>query len=108
MTTMRMLFGAGLLAGVAVTPIQAQTASKPLGLTAPVRMQAAGKVIQVEAPGYAAPCWADVDGDRRKDLVVGQFAQGRMKVYRNLGKGKLAEGRWLEAGGTVAEVPGVW
>ena len=44
----------------------------------------------------------------KKDLVVGQFNGGKMKVYRNLGGGKLAEGEWLEADGEIAEVPGVW
>ena len=74
----------------------------------PVRLKAGEAFIQVEAPGYAFPSWADADGDGKKDLVVGQFARGAMKVYRNLGDGKLAEGKWLEAGGKVAEVPGVW
>lgn len=76
--------------------------------TAPLRMQAADQLIKIEPPGYAAPCWADLDGDGHKDLLVGQFAQGRIKVYRNLGEGRLAEGRWLEAAGNVAEIPGVW
>lgn len=89
----------------------------PLGLafapqgdefTAPVRLKGGDEFVKVESPGYAAPCWADVDGDGKKDLVVGQFAKGKLKVYRNLGKGKLAEGKWLEAEGDVAEVPGVW
>lgn len=75
---------------------------------APVRLSAGGELIQVESPGYASPCWADVDGDGEKDLVVGQFAKGKMKVYRNLGGGKLAAGEWLEADGEIAEVPGVW
>lgn len=75
---------------------------------APVRLQADGELVRVEEPGYAAPCWTDVDGDGRKDLVVGQFKDGKMKVYRNLGEGKLAAGQWLEADGDIAEVPGVW
>lgn len=75
---------------------------------APVRLRAGDAYVQVEKPGYACPCWFDVDGDGAKDLIVGQFAKGKMKVYRNLGGGKLAEGEWLEAGGDVAEVPGVW
>ena len=75
---------------------------------APVRLKAGGVPIRVEAPGYAAPCWVDVDGDGKKDLVVGQFRDGKMKVYKNLGKGKFAEGVWLQAEGKDAEVPGVW
>ena len=74
----------------------------------PVRLKAGGVPIRVESPGYASPCWVDVDGDGKKDLVVGQFNKGKLKVYKNLGNGKFAEGVWLQAGGAVAEVPGVW
>jgi hypothetical protein len=49
-----------------------------------------------------------VDVDGKKELFVGQFNQGKIKVYKNLGKGKFAEGVWLQAEGKVAEVPGVW
>lgn len=74
----------------------------------PVRLEADGKPVRLEKPGFAAPCWHDVDGDGRKDLVVGQFAGGKIRVFKNLGDGKLAAGAWLEADGKVAEVPGVW
>jgi hypothetical protein len=76
--------------------------------TEPVRLKAGEGYVRVESPGWAAPCWQDVDRDGKKDLVVGQFMKGKMRVYRSLGDGKLAEGKWLEAGGQVAEVPGVW
>jgi hypothetical protein len=69
----------------------------------PVRLKAGGAPIRVEAPGYAAPC---LDG--KQDLYVGQFNKGKIKVYKNLGKGNFAEGVWLQAGGKDAEVPGVW
>ena len=74
----------------------------------PVRVEAGGAAIRVESPGYAAPCWADIDGDGKKDLLVGQFRQGKIRVFKNLGAGKLAAGTWLQAEGQVAEVPGVW
>jgi hypothetical protein len=74
----------------------------------PVRVSAGPEPVRVEAPGYAAPCWADVDGDGKKDLLVGQFSQGKIRVYKNLGDDKLAAGEWLLAEGAVAEVPGVW
>jgi hypothetical protein len=74
----------------------------------PVRLQGGGEAVRVESPGWAAPCWADIDGDGKKDLLVGQFAQGKIRVYKNLGDNQLAAGEWLKAEGAVAEVPGVW
>jgi hypothetical protein len=73
-------------------------------------MTAEGAAVRVESPGYAAPCWADIDGDDKKDLLVGQFNDGKIQVFKNLGAGpeKLAAGDWLQAEGKVAEVPGVW
>src|SRR5215471_16473320 len=74
----------------------------------PMLLKADGKAIRVESPGYAAPCWADLDGKGKKDLLVGQFNGGKIRVYKNRGGGKLAAGAWLQAGGKDAEVPGVW
>jgi hypothetical protein len=74
----------------------------------PTRMTAGGEAVRVEAPGYAAPCWQDIDGDGNKDLLVGQFNQGKIKVYKGDGTSKIAKGEWLQADGTTAEVPGVW
>ena len=53
-------------------------------------MTAADGVVRVEAPGYASPCWADVDGDGKKDLLVGQFKDGKIRVFKGLGGEKLA------------------
>jgi hypothetical protein len=75
---------------------------------APVRLRAGDDFVRVESPGYAFPCWADADGDGVPDLVVGQFRGGRMRVFKNLGHGKLAPGKWLEVDGNAAEIPGVW
>jgi FG-GAP-like repeat len=74
----------------------------------PVRLKADGVPVHVEEPGWACPCWADMDGDGKKDLLVGQFNGGKIRVYRNLGDGKLAAGDWLKADGAPAEIPGVW
>jgi len=62
--------------------------------------------IRVESPGYAFPCWANLHG--KQHLLVGQFNQGKMQVFQHLGGTEFAPGRWLQAGGKVAEVPGVW
>jgi hypothetical protein len=74
----------------------------------PIRLMADGVPVRVESPGWACPCWADIDGDGKKDLLVGQFHGGKIRVYKNLGDGKLAAGDWLKADGAVAEIPGVW
>ena len=74
----------------------------------PVQLKAGKQSVRVESPGYAAPCWADIDGDGKKDLLVGQFAGGKIRFYKNLGDGNLAAPSWLKAGGKVAEIPGVW
>jgi hypothetical protein len=80
----------------------------PAAFEPPVRLEADGRPVRVESPGYAAPCWADIDGDGKKDLLVGQFSGGKIRVYKNLGDAKLAAGDWLKAEGAVAQVPGVW
>lgn len=74
----------------------------------PVRLKADGKQVSVESPGYASPCVADIDGDGIKDLLVGQFNDGKIKVYSGLGENKFGKGKWLKAGGKIAKVPGVW
>ncbi len=75
---------------------------------APQRLKAGGKYVRTEEPGWAAPCWYDVNRDGRKDLAVGQFAGGKILICLGEKNGALAAGTWLEAEGDVAEVPGVW
>ncbi len=95
-----------LLAICAVAPLS--LGPQGPSFSEPIQLLADGEKIRVEKPGYAAPCLHDVDGDGKKDLVVGQFAKGRMKVYKGTGDGRFAAGEWLMAEGQPAEVPGVW
>ncbi len=63
-------------------------------LAAPVRLEAAGQVIDTEV-GHAAPFVYDFDGDGTQDLLVGQFGNGLLTIYRNDGTNsepKLAAG----------------
>lgn len=50
----------------------------------PVRLLAAGQPIDTEV-GHAAPLFDDFDGDGLKDLLVGQFGDGILRIYRNTG-----------------------
>lgn len=74
----------------------------------PIKLKGGSEAVRVDSPGYAAPCWVDIDGDGKKDLLVGQFSGGKIRVYKGLGDLKFAKGVWLQAEGKVAEVPGVW
>lgn len=65
-----------------------------------------------EEPGYAAPCLADIDGDGKEELLVGQFKGGNIAVYPikdlTAKSGQLGAPTWLESKGQRIEVPGVW
>jgi hypothetical protein len=54
-------------------------------LEEPIAVCVAGRPLDVEHSGHAAPCVADFDGDALNDLLVGEFYQGRLRVYRNVG-----------------------
>jgi hypothetical protein len=76
-------------------------------LTPPVRIEAAGKPIDT-AIGHAAPFVGDFDGDGVHDLLVGQFGDGLLWVFRNEGtnaRPKLAAGVKFQAGGKDGRVP---
>lgn len=76
-------------------------------LADPIVIEADGEPIRVTT-GHAAPFVVDLDGDGLKDLVVGQFGEGRARIYRNLGTAeepRFADFTWLEAEGEPASVP---
>jgi hypothetical protein len=92
--------------------VRAAAASDETAFEKPMRLRAGDGYVKVEAPGYACPTMFDVDGDGTKDLVVGQFNGGKMRMYKGVasgaGRGSFAAGEWLMADGKVAQVPGVW
>ena len=76
-------------------------------LAAPVRVLAAGKPIDTDV-GHAAPFYGDFDGDGVKDLLVGQFGQGILWIYRNEGtnaRPKFAAGVKFKGGKQDGRVP---
>jgi hypothetical protein len=71
------------------------------------KVLAGGQPIDVEI-GHSAPWFADMDGDQVKDLLVGQFGEGKLRIYRNAGTNaepKFGEFKFFEAGGKDASVP---
>src|SRR5262245_55829697 len=73
----------------------------------PTRIEAGGKVIDIER-GDIAPLYVDFDGDGVKDLLVGTFTPGDLRIYKNYGtdtKPAFREFEVLQAGGVAAKVP---
>ena len=74
----------------------------------PVRLTVAEEPLDVQRIGHAAPFFGDIDGTGRKDLLVGQFHEGRLRIYRNVGKNALprfGDFTWFKAGADLGRVP---
>ena len=77
-------------------------------LKPPVRIEANGSPIDTGGIGYAAPFYADFDNDGARDLLVGEFSQGRMRVFRNHGSDArpiFKDHEFFHAGGELGTVP---
>ena len=74
----------------------------------PSRLSAADGVIDSgDSLGHSGPWVEDVDGDGRRDLIVGDFS-GLFRLYRNEGTNReprYAAAVNLQAGGVDAKVP---
>src|SRR5688572_20057191 len=86
---------------IAATPAFAQELGKP------VRLEAGGKPIDTEV-GHATPALYDWDGDGKRDLLVGQFGGGKMKIFKNTGSNqspRFAAEEFLTADGKIVTTP---
>ncbi len=93
------------LAATAAPPLVFAGEAPRLG--APIQVKDGDRAIDVEI-GHAAPLLEDWDGDGKPDLLVGQFGNGKLRLYRNAGT--AAEPRfkgfeWVQAGGGDAKIP---
>jgi hypothetical protein len=73
----------------------------------PVRLEAGGKPVDTEI-GHAGPGYFDIDRDGKKDLLVGQFGGGKLRIYRNTGTNaepKFADVEWFRADGEIVTTP---
>jgi hypothetical protein len=76
-------------------------------LAPPVQLRAGGQPINVDM-GHAAPFVADLNGDGQMVLLVGQFGQGKLRLYPNIGsrnEPRFDRFEWFQAGGQVVSLP---
>ncbi len=95
--------------GAAVFAVAACLTYAPLGaqeFNAPVKLKAGDKIISVDV-GHAHPAFADFDGDGLRDLLVGQYGGGQLRIYRNVGTAsapRFDRFSWFQAGGKAGRV----
>ena len=106
---MRMFFAViVLLALVGLTGGLSAVMAEPKDELLPaVKIMAGGKPIDTDL-GHAAPFLVDFDGKGVKDLLVGQFGEGKLAIYRNIGtdrKPKFDKKEWFQGGAATGRVP---
>ena len=72
-----------------------------------VRLKADGKLIDTDV-GHAAPFLFDLDSDGDRDLLVGQFGDGKLKFYFNTGTDKkpvYGKPEWFKIGKEFGKIP---
>jgi hypothetical protein len=74
----------GIAIGLAAALAVRTAAAGPSELAAPTKILADGKPIDV-AIGHAAPFVADLQGNGTLSLLVGQFGEGKLAIYSNVG-----------------------
>ena len=90
-----------------VASILAAADADAADLAPPVQVQAGGQPINVDM-GHAAPFLADLKGDGQLVLLVGQFGEGKLRLYPNVGTRndpKFDKFDWFQVDGKVVSVP---
>lgn len=79
----------------------------PPALSKPIKLTADGVPIATDI-GHPDPWVHDLNGDGKKDLLVGQFDGGKLRVYLNIGTDKspkFGKFTYLQIAGKPASVP---
>ena len=101
-----LVFGAVVYLSLSPYVVRAQQLHS--SLNPPERVLAGDRPIDIERTGHAAPFFGDIDNDGLPDLLVGEYFDGRVRAYRNVGteqEPKFSEFEWIKAGQGLAKVP---
>ena len=72
-----------------------------------VKLEANGDIIDIKI-GHLVPCVTDWNSDGNKDLMVGQFDAGKIRLYLNQGSDSapaFKDSEFLSAGGVEISLP---
>lgn len=97
----------GILLGLTSLTAMAGQVLGASDLMTPFRVEADGQPIDTDV-GHAVPLVVDFDSDGIPDLLVGQFGEGKLKIFRNEGtktQPKFRKFAWFQADGSVGKVP---
>ena len=98
-------------AAVALPAVALATENPPAAksqLAPPVPIEADGASLDVTDVGHAAPFFGDIDGDGKRDLLVGQFGGGKLRIYQNAGtdaEPRFGMYEFMKAGADLGTVP---
>ena len=97
----------GVFAQEATTPSTASPPQRAPSLQEGVKILAGGVPVSVRI-GHLVPCAMDWNTDGKKDLVVGQFMGGSIRVYLNEGTDvapEFGDFTYLDAGAKEIHLP---